>query len=180
MDSFDLFLDDELNVEHEMAAAEPPAPKEEEEDERKPAAAKKKTKAKQRGSAQESAVPKDPPPKKSSMDIEEIKKTYGTARLERIRRQYIRDAWREYNEEKDRVIMQLPEEIVNKFGQMGFGKFGKKWFPVLIVSPFDVALQNVRDDWYTSFEKVRQSEPTVALQNVPCLALTHKSVYRFA
>jgi hypothetical protein len=89
------------------------------------------------------------------LTVEEILRTYSKSRLDRIRKLAIRDAWTEYKEETERVVMQLPAEITDNFGQVGYGKFGKKWFPMLLICPYDVALENVRNDWYSNFEKVR-------------------------
>ena len=143
LDSFSLSLfEDELNVATEaviQGTTEHPAEEEEEEEEDMHGKGKKKKKSKQRQSGQQStaavAVP-EVPPKLPVMDIAEIKQKYGKMRLERIRRQAIKDAWKEYQEETSRVVQQLPEEITSMFGQIGYGKFGKKWFPVLLICPF--------------------------------------------
>eukprot|EP00977_Amphora_coffeiformis_P030311 scaffold46132_cov199-Amphora_coffeaeformis.AAC.1 len=163
LDSFDLFLDDsELHADpviHGDAVPEPAVPAQDEEDEeeqRKPAAKKKK--ASRRNSAQGSVGSGTKESKQPSMNIEAIKKKYGHARLERIRRQAIKDTLKEYQEETNRVVQQLPSEITSMFGQIGFGKFGKKWFPVLIVSPYDVAIEQVRSDWYTTFERALEGK----------------------
>jgi len=178
LDSFDLFLDDpELHVDseavmqHEHTSEEPSVPrtkvdrnenKEEPEVEQQKEAVKKKKKTKRRSSAQGSVKSVMKESKPSSMDIVTIKKKYGKARLERIRKQAIKDALKEYQEETNRVVQQLPIEITSMFGQIGYGRFGKKWFPVLIVSPYDVAFERVRSEWYTTFEKVRQTKHTRA------------------
>lgn len=98
---------------------------------------KKKAKRRSSGQAPQSTPQKIQPAGETAItDIEEIKRIYGTARLERIRRQAIKDAWKEYKEETSRVVKQLPEEITSMFGQIGYGKFGKKWFPLLLICPF--------------------------------------------
>ena len=95
------------------------------------------------------------PQQQPTLSVKEIMKTYDKRRLERIRRQFIKDAREEYREETERVVQQLPAEITSKFGEVGYAKFGKKWFPVLLICPYDVALESVRVEWYKTFEKVR-------------------------
>ena len=117
---------------------------------------KTKTKKYKRQDSQDSNKNQHSSSTPKRMTVAELKQSYGTQRLARIRKQAIRDAWREYQEESDRVVRQLPVENTRMFGQIGFGKFGKKWFPVLIISPYDVALESVRNEWYGTFEKVRE------------------------
>lgn len=155
-DSFSLDLfEEELNVATDAVmpslvdggeAAAPPveaqdddADADADEDTQESGKTKTKKKAKRRHSGQQqeqSTPPKMPPAQQPVMDIEEIKNKYGRKRLERIRRQAIKDAWKEYQEETSRVVQQLPEEITSMFGQIGYGKFGKKYFPVLLICPF--------------------------------------------
>ena len=153
LDSFSLSLfEDELNVATEAVIQQEEeggggtteqqhhGEEQDEEDMHGPNKGKKKKKAKQKQSGQQqsaaaAAVPVVPP-KLPVMDIAEIKQKYGKMRLERIRRQAIKDAWKEYQEETSRVVQQLPEEITSMFGQIGYGRFGKKWFPVLLICPF--------------------------------------------
>lgn len=184
LDSFSLSLfEDELNVATEAVLDDHPGddneeeadvhkdePQQQEEHSHETTTRKKKKQAKRRHSGQQTATEQtqqQPPVRK--MDIEEIKQKYGKERLERIRRQAIKDAWKEYREETSRVLQQLPEEITSMFGQIGYGKFGKKWFPLLCISPFDVALESVRTEWYGTFERVRHNENSQVLVRYLCI-----------
>eukprot|EP00977_Amphora_coffeiformis_P015432 scaffold4510_cov183-Amphora_coffeaeformis.AAC.117 len=89
-------------------------------------------------------------------EIDAIKERYGKSRLERVRRQAIKNARKEHDEETNLVVQQLPVENTSVFGEIGFGKYQKRWFPVLIVSPYDVALKSVRSKWYGTFKSVSQ------------------------
>lgn len=57
-------------------------------------------------------------------------------------------------DEKETIMSMIPNEYKEKFGTIGFGKWGKKWHPVLIRSPYDVRPGNVQRDWFVMYEKV--------------------------
>lgn len=85
---------------------------------------KKKTKRRSDSTISATTEPK-PKQKKLAMTVEEIKKKYSAARLQRILKNAIQDARDSHEEERERVERQLPNIIKSQFGQIGFGKFGK-------------------------------------------------------
>lgn len=144
LDSFPLLFEDDLGA---VTDAIIPTLQQQDETTAPPEPAKSVKKNKKKDERRKSV-------KQGKQTVEEIKKSYSKKRLEKIRKQAIKDAKEEYEEERNRVLMQLPHEVKDQFGQIGFGKFGKKWYPVLLISPYDVALESVRAEWYVSFEKV--------------------------
>ena len=64
-------------------------------------------------------------------------------------------AKKKFEEEKARILAEVPEEHKNKWGQVGFAKCGKEWNPCLIVSPYDASPRSVmRKLWMKMFENV--------------------------
>lgn len=61
---------------------------------------------------------------------------------------------KEFEEEKARVLADLPEEYKSRWGQCGFAKWGKVWLPCLFVSPYNVGGSELRDKWMQMFENV--------------------------
>ena len=88
----------------------------------------------------------------------------GKERVLRIQKQAIRDAWRKFREEEQQTVRQLPQEITSQFGQLGFGKYGHRWLPMLAISPYDVDEEWIRGEWHVHWEKVgsrMQREDTI-------------------
>jgi hypothetical protein len=83
---------------------------------------------------------------------------YSRARLEKLASRAREDLRKEFTLERDRVLTQVPSAIRDMFGQIGFGKFGKKdWFPVVIISPFDTGSVNAYADWDSMYQRVRRT-----------------------
>jgi hypothetical protein len=58
---------------------------------------------------------------------------------------------------KQSVLEQLPASYLETFGEIGFGQYGAKHFPVMILGPYDVPFDhssNLRNRWISMFEKV--------------------------
>ena len=64
-------------------------------------------------------------------------------------------AKRIFEQEKEEILNSIPENYRNKFGQIGFTKWGKCLLPILILNPYDVPPGEVRGKWLTMYEKVR-------------------------
>ena len=90
----------------------------------------------------------------ATLDIATIKRNLGPARLERIRKQAIRDAWTAHRDAEQALVQQLPTYITSQFGQLGYGRYGNRWLPILAICPFDVGLEWIREDWHKHFRKV--------------------------
>jgi hypothetical protein len=68
---------------------------------------------------------------------------------------------RKFEKEKRELLEQLPASYVESFGQVGFGKYSKKFYPVMILGPYDVPHgppAYVRENWMETFEKVRERQ----------------------
>jgi hypothetical protein len=55
---------------------------------------------------------------------------------------------------RDEVLDQVPEKVKQRFGQICFSKWGKEMLPVLVLSPYDVPPEAVRDMWFAMYKKV--------------------------
>jgi hypothetical protein len=55
---------------------------------------------------------------------------------------------------RDDVLNDVPEQVKEKYGQIGFSKWGKVFIPVLIMNPFHVPPGPVRETWFDMYEKV--------------------------
>jgi hypothetical protein len=66
-----------------------------------------------------------------------------------------KDAKKEFEQEREVILAQLPRKVKDMIGEIGFTKWGKINFPVLILSPYDVPPGEVRDMWREAFERVR-------------------------
>lgn len=64
------------------------------------------------------------------------------------------DAKLELEEKKARILSETPPGYNDLFGQMGFTKYTKGYFPCLVLNPFDVPPGPVRNEWLDLFEKV--------------------------
>jgi len=67
------------------------------------------------------------------------------------------DARQEFENKKTEVLASLPAKAKDLFGQVGFAKFGKQTYGVLVLSPFDVPPGQVREGWYEVYDKVRMT-----------------------
>lgn len=63
----------------------------------------------------------------------------------------------ELNEQREQLLNDLPKEYKQKFGAIGFGKWSKRWLPVLIRGPYDVGPGETRQSWMAMYEKVSRS-----------------------
>lgn len=59
-----------------------------------------------------------------------------------------------FEAEREEILKEIPDDVKSKFGQIMFSRWSKETFPVLVMSPFQVAPGRVRDLWYTMYDKV--------------------------
>jgi hypothetical protein len=57
--------------------------------------------------------------------------------------------------DKNKVMSLIPSFVKNEFQSIGFAKWKKFYLPVIQVSPYDVQLATVREQWMNMFEEVR-------------------------
>lgn len=62
---------------------------------------------------------------------------------------------KQFEQERDEIINNIPKEVKNQFKECGFAKWNKDWLPIMFLGPFDVAPGPVRDQWMAMVEKVR-------------------------
>lgn len=67
------------------------------------------------------------------------------------------DAKKNFEADRDAVLASLPESFKGSFNQIGFAKWGQKYWPVLVLSPYRIPPGNVRNLWLTKFELVSES-----------------------
>jgi len=67
-------------------------------------------------------------------------------------------AKKKFEQHRDDVLAHIPRHVKEGFREIGFLKFGKTFFPVLQLSPFDVEPGKVRDLWMTMFEHCRMKK----------------------
>ena len=65
-----------------------------------------------------------------------------------------------FDEHKENVLNDIPEEIKSKFGQIMFSKWSDKYLPVLVLSPFSIPPGKLRDMWYAMYNKVSKLKKT--------------------
>jgi hypothetical protein len=64
-------------------------------------------------------------------------------------------AKKEFEEERDRTLKSIPKSYKSMFGQIGFVKWGKVDYPVLILNPYNISPGPVRNQWLSMYKKVR-------------------------
>ncbi len=60
-----------------------------------------------------------------------------------------------FEEERAKVLEQIPDECKKEFRTLGFGKWSKHYLPVMVLGPYDVPPGPLRDQWMKNFDKVR-------------------------
>ena len=59
------------------------------------------------------------------------------------------------NLSRHQILSAIPESVKSRFRELGFAQWGKNmFFPVIELSPFDVPLDDVREEWMTKIEGV--------------------------
>jgi hypothetical protein len=95
----------------------------------------------------DSSAKKKSPKNRVSASTEELKSARKTAE-------------KDFETEKARILGEVPEDNKARWGQIGFGKWGKDWLPCLIVGPYDVGpLTSMRESWMKMFENVSVPYP---------------------
>ena len=61
---------------------------------------------------------------------------------------------RAFNVHKENTLKRIDKSITNDFREVGFGKWGKLWLPIIQLNPFDVNPGYVRDEWEKTYQKV--------------------------
>jgi len=59
-----------------------------------------------------------------------------------------------FEEEKDAILSEVPDEVKARFGTICFAKWGKQFLPVLVMNPYWVP-PHARKYWLDMFENVR-------------------------
>ena len=62
---------------------------------------------------------------------------------------------RAFEAERDEILSIIPDEYRDMFGQIGFTKWGKGLIPVVILNPYHLPNNCVRNQWLAMFEKLR-------------------------
>ena len=62
-----------------------------------------------------------------------------------------------FEERKEFILAQLPNEVKNEFRQLGFAKWRKDMCPVMFLGPYHVPPGKVRELWMRMFERVRRT-----------------------
>jgi hypothetical protein len=60
----------------------------------------------------------------------------------------------QFEQQQKRIIAACPDYIKEMFGKVCFAKFGKAWYPVLVLYPYHVPPGAVRNAWLEMFERV--------------------------
>lgn len=59
------------------------------------------------------------------------------------------------NLSRHQILSAIPESVKSRFRELGFAQWGKNmFFPVIELSPYDIPLDDVREEWMTKFERV--------------------------
>jgi hypothetical protein len=61
----------------------------------------------------------------------------------------------EEEQDQERNLTRLPQDYRAEFGTIGFGKWGSRWLPTLVVDPSEFASGKVRSQYQEMCEKVR-------------------------
>ncbi len=72
---------------------------------------------------------------------------------------------RKFEEARDLILADVPQEVKARFGKIFFTKWGKQTLPCLAMNPYSVPPGNVRDMWLDMYDKVgkKQIVPSVSL-----------------
>ena len=62
---------------------------------------------------------------------------------------------RKFEEARDLILADVPDEVRGRFGEIFFTKWGKETLPCLAMNPYSVPPGNVRDTWLDMYDKVR-------------------------
>lgn len=68
---------------------------------------------------------------------------------------------------RDSFIRDLPPEHKKRWREVAFGEFSKTYYPVLLLSPFDVP-PIIREKWFEKYKKVKTQIclPSILLEYV--------------
>ena len=59
------------------------------------------------------------------------------------------------NMSRHQILSAIPDPIKSRFKELGFAQWGENMiFPVIELGPYDIPLDDVREEWMTKFEKV--------------------------
>lgn len=67
-------------------------------------------------------------------------------------------ARREFEQERDEVMKQVPQRNKRLFNQVGFAKWGKTNLPAMALDPYSVPPGDIRDQWRKMFDNVVQKD----------------------
>ena len=77
------------------------------------------------------------------------------------------DAKGHFDADRDAVLDMLPPFFKTVFNQIGFGRWGTKHFPVLVLSPYSIPPGDVRELWLQKFDIVGCKMRVASLLNGP-------------
>jgi hypothetical protein len=85
------------------------------------------------------------------------KHRHNISQAQRLRKlQEAREETREqFHKIKAKVLSMTPQHLKDMFGQVCFARFGKAWWLVLVLVPYNVPPGSVRNQWTEQFERVR-------------------------
>lgn len=86
--------------------------------------------------------------KRQNLTAEQIERLEGILAVEKEETKKI------FEIERAEILESLPESVKRLFGQIGFAKFGKHVYGVLVLNPYDVPPGNARFEWLDTYQKV--------------------------
>ena len=63
-----------------------------------------------------------------------------------------------FEEGRDALLAEVPDETKARFGQIYFTKWGKQVMPVLVMNPYSIPPGTTRKLWLDMFDNVRNSK----------------------
>ena len=63
-----------------------------------------------------------------------------------------------FEEGRDALLAEVPDETKARFGQIYFAKWGKQVMPVLVMNPYSIPPGTTRKLWLDMFDNVRNSK----------------------
>ena len=71
------------------------------------------------------------------------------------------------NMSRRQILSAIPEPVKSRFRELGFAQWGKNmFFPVIELSPYDIPLDDVREEWMAEFERVRYKVFSSCLERI--------------
>ena len=99
-------------------------------------------------------------PSESNVPVAKKAKRHDSSKAQKYRRleEAKEETRKQFIKIKARVLSMTPQHLKDMFGQVCFARFGKAWWLVLVLVPYDVPPGSVRNQWTEQFERVRREE----------------------